>query len=164
MMYVFFSPIHYIKSRRTYFKQKRTALHMLALSGVVRPSHIELRYATSITSLTTFRTQPTAINHPQTSPIPLQSDSRNVALNIKQARQWTRNFSSVLVQLAKQPVVLPWSNRCNSNSRLETPIKRLNQRICHDLPGQDEIELDAAGSMASDSVEDPTVGQEPASV
>jgi hypothetical protein len=112
MMYVFFSPIHYIKSRRAYFNQKRTALHMLALSGVVRPSHIELRYATSITSLTRFRTQPTAINHPQISPIPLQSDSRNVALNIKQARQWTRYLSSVLVQFAKQPVVLPWSNRC----------------------------------------------------
>ncbi|NGZ08303.1 MAG: hypothetical protein CV088_02830 [Nitrospira sp. LK70] len=26
-------------------RQKRKALHMLALSGVVRPSHVELRYA-----------------------------------------------------------------------------------------------------------------------
>ena len=35
---------------RTYVertRQKRKALHMLALSGVVRPSHVELRYAIS---------------------------------------------------------------------------------------------------------------------
>lgn len=35
-----------IKRERT--QQKRTALHMLALSGVVRPSHIEPRYYTPI--------------------------------------------------------------------------------------------------------------------
>lgn len=28
-------------------RQKRKALHMLTLSGVVRPSHVELRYAVS---------------------------------------------------------------------------------------------------------------------
>lgn len=36
-----------IRALRTYFeriRQKRQALRMLALSGVVRPSHIELRY------------------------------------------------------------------------------------------------------------------------
>ena len=45
-MHVLSSPIQYIKLRRAHKKQKRTALHMLALSGVVRPSHVELRYAT----------------------------------------------------------------------------------------------------------------------
>ena len=110
-MYFLLSSIHYVKSRRAWMKQKRTALHMLALSGVVRPGHVELRYATPITSITAFRAQPTAIKHPQTQPIPSQPDPRNVALNIKQARQWTRNLSSVIVQLANKPVVLPWTKQ-----------------------------------------------------
>ena len=92
-------------------KQKRTVLHMLALSGVVRPGHVELRYATPITSITAFRAQPTAITHPQTQPIPLQPENFHVPLNIKQARQWTRNISSVIVQLASKLVVLPWTKQ-----------------------------------------------------
>jgi hypothetical protein len=32
-------------------RQKRKALHMLALSGVVRPSHVELRYAIPLLNL-----------------------------------------------------------------------------------------------------------------
>lgn len=110
-MHVLSSPIHYIKSRRAYMKQKRTALHMLALSGVVRPGHVELRYATAIASITAFRGQPAAIKHPQTQAIPSQPENRNVALDIKQARQWTRNLSSVIVQLANKPVVLPWTKQ-----------------------------------------------------
>ena len=77
-MHVLSSPIHYIKLRRAHKKQKRTALHMLALSGVVRPSHVELRYTTPIASITAFRTQPTAIEHPQTQPIPLPSWEHNM--------------------------------------------------------------------------------------
>ena len=50
-MRVLSSPIEYIKLRSAHKKQKRTALHMLALSGVVRPSHVELRYATPIDRL-----------------------------------------------------------------------------------------------------------------
>jgi hypothetical protein len=65
-------PIQYIILRRAHKKQKRTALHMLALSGVVRPSHVELRYATPIARITAFRAQPTAIEHPQTQPIPFR--------------------------------------------------------------------------------------------
>ena len=112
-MFVLCSPIRYnIKSRRTYMKQKRTVLYMLALSGVVRPSHVELRYATPIASITALRAQPTAIKHPQTQPIPSQPENFHVALNIiKQAWQWTRNISSVIVQLASKPVVLPWTKQ-----------------------------------------------------
>ena len=107
-MHVLSSPIHYIKSRRAYKKQKRTALHMLAVSGVVRPGHVELRYAAPIASITAFRSQPAAIKHPQAQPVPSKPDARNVALNIKHARQWTRNLSSVIVQFANKPVTLPW--------------------------------------------------------
>jgi endonuclease/exonuclease/phosphatase (EEP) superfamily protein YafD len=110
-MHVLSSPIHYIKSRRAYKKQKRTALHILAVSGVVRPGHVELRYAAPIGSITAFRSQPAAITHPQTQAVPSQPDTNNVTLNFKQARQWTRTFSSVIVQLANKPVTLPWTKQ-----------------------------------------------------
>ena len=41
---------------------------MLALSGVVRPSHVELRYLTPIARNPSLPTQPTAIGNPQTHP------------------------------------------------------------------------------------------------
>ena len=113
-MHVLSSPIQYIKLRSAHKKQKRTALHMLALSGVVRPSHVELRYATPIASITAFRAQPTAIKHPQTQPtpsIPSRSWDHNITLNMKQTRQWTRSLSSAIVQLAKQPVALRWTKQ-----------------------------------------------------
>ncbi len=103
-MHVLSSPIQYIKLRRAHKKQKRTALRMLALSGVVRPSHVELRYATPIASITAFRAQPTVIGHPQTHPIPLTSWDHNTTFNMKQTRQWARSLSSSLVQLAKKPI------------------------------------------------------------
>ena len=105
------SQIHYIKLRRARTKQKRTALHMLALSGVVRPSHVELRYATPIARITAFRAQPTAIEHPQTQPITLRSWDHNITLNMKQTWQWARSLSSAIVQLAKKPIVLQWSKQ-----------------------------------------------------
>ena len=108
-MSVLFSPFQYIKIRSVHKRQKRTALHMLALSGVVRPSHVELRYATPIASITAFRAQPTAIKHPQTQPIPTQPCDHSLTFNMQQTRQWTRNLSSAIVQLAKKPVVLPWT-------------------------------------------------------
>ena len=110
-MHVLTSPIHYIKWRRVHTKQKRTALYMLALSGVVRPSHVELRYATPIASITAFRAQPTAIKHPQTQPVPSQPWNCDITLNFKQTRQGTRNLSSAIVQLAKKSVVLPWTKQ-----------------------------------------------------
>ncbi len=42
-------PIHRLRMYRNRTTQKRTALHMLILSGVVRPSHIGLRYTTLLT-------------------------------------------------------------------------------------------------------------------
>ena len=110
-MHVLSSQIHYMKLRRAHTKQKRTALHMLALSGVVRPSHVELRYATPIASITAFRAHPPAIEHPQTQPIPLRSWDHNITLNMKQTRQWARSLSSAFVQLAKKPIVLHWSKQ-----------------------------------------------------
>ncbi len=110
-MQILSSPIHYIKLRRARTKQKQTALHMLSLSGVLRPGHVELRYTTPIASIAAFHTQPTAIEHPQTQPIPLRSWEQNMTLNMKQTWQWTRSMSSVLVQLAKKPIVFQWTRQ-----------------------------------------------------
>jgi hypothetical protein len=104
-------PVQYIKLRRARTKQKRNALYMLALSGVVRPSHVELRYATPIASITAFRTQPTATGHPQPHPIPLPSWDHDTTLNMKQTRQWACNLSSSIVQFAKNPIVLRWTKQ-----------------------------------------------------
>lgn len=109
-MHVLSSPIQYIKLRRTHTKQKRNALHMLAVSGVIRPSSVELRYSTSIVRMTSFRRQATADEHQQTHPLPLPSWDHN----IKQTRQWARNLSFSLVQLAKKPIVFPWIKQLDS--------------------------------------------------
>ncbi|MBI3806195.1 MAG: hypothetical protein HY281_01560 [Nitrospirae bacterium] len=110
-MHVLSSSIEARKLRGTHKKQKRTALRMLALSGVVRPSHVELHYTTPITGMTTSRAQPTAIGYPQTHPLPLPSWDHTTTLNMKQTRQWTRTLSSSLVQLAKIPIVLRWAKQ-----------------------------------------------------
>ena len=110
-MHVLSSPIQYIKLRRVHKKQKRTALHMLALSGVVRPSHVELRYATRVANVTAFRAQPAAIEDSQTHPVPLPSWNYNITLNMKQTQQWARSLSSSLVQLAKKPIQLRWTTQ-----------------------------------------------------
>jgi len=95
------SPLQYLLGRRTHKNQKQNALHMLAASGVIRPSHVELRYMTPLTGKTGFRTRPPSTGDPQTHPIPLPSWDHNPTLNMKQTRQWAQNLSSSLVQFAK---------------------------------------------------------------
>ena len=109
MMRTFSSPIHYIRLHRARKKQKRTALHMLALSGVVRPSHVELRYATPIANFTAFRARSTSSEHSQIQPIPLRSWEHNVTPNSRRIWQWTYRLSSALIQFAKKPIVLQWA-------------------------------------------------------
>ena len=65
--------LKYIKLRRARKKQKLTALQMLAHSGVVRRSHVELHYLTPIASNPTSRSQPAAIGHPLIHTIPFRS-------------------------------------------------------------------------------------------
>jgi hypothetical protein len=110
-MYVLSSPIQYIKLHSAHKKQKRTALRMLALSGVVRPSHVELRYATPIDRIAAFRSQPTAIGNQQTHPVPLPSWDYNTTFNMKQTRQWACSLSSSFVQFAKKPIVFRWTKQ-----------------------------------------------------
>ena len=107
-MYVFSSPIQYIKLRRAHRKQKQTALHMLSISGVLRLSHVELRYSTPA-DITTSYHRHTATLEQQAHPLPLPSWDHNTTHNMKQARQWIRILSSSLVQIAKKPIVFPWT-------------------------------------------------------
>jgi len=110
-MHILSSPIYYIRLRRTRTKQKQTALHMLSLSGVLRPSHVELHYTTPIASITAFRTHPTPIEHLQTQPVPLRSWKHNLTFNMKQTWQWASSLSTAIAQLAKKPIVLPWTKQ-----------------------------------------------------
>lgn len=43
-MRILTSPLHYVRKKRARRRQVRTVLHMLSVSGVIRPSHIEPRY------------------------------------------------------------------------------------------------------------------------
>jgi hypothetical protein len=110
-MHVLSSPIQYIKLRRAHKKQKRNALHMLAVSGVVRPSHVEIRYPTPIADMLAFRAQSTAFGYQQTHPIPLPSWDQDSALTLKLTQGWTQSLSSALVQFAKTPIILRWTKQ-----------------------------------------------------
>jgi len=105
-MHALSSPLQYIKLRRMHKQQKRTALHMLAVSGVVRPSHVELRYTTPITGMAGFRTRPTSTGHPQTHPMPLPSWDQDTTLNMKHTQQRICSLSSAIIQLVKKPILL----------------------------------------------------------
>jgi hypothetical protein len=49
-------PLAQWRTYRERARQKRNVLHMLALSGVIRPSHIELRYSVPVMNSGTTRT------------------------------------------------------------------------------------------------------------
>lgn len=54
-------PLRQLRIHNERTRQKRKALHMLALSGVVRSSHVELRYEIpmlNIEGLSTFQEKP----------------------------------------------------------------------------------------------------------
>jgi hypothetical protein len=78
------SLIQYIKFRKADKKQKRIALHMLTVSGVVRPSHVELHYSNPTASMTTLRKQRTIIERLQTYPLPLPSWDHDGTRHMKQ--------------------------------------------------------------------------------
>ncbi len=110
-MHVLSSSIESIMLRGAHKKQKRTALRMLALSGVLRSSHAELHYIAPIACMTAIRRLPTAIEHQQNDPLPLPSWDHDTTLSMKQLRQWARNLSSSLVQLANRPILRWWTKQ-----------------------------------------------------
>ena len=94
----FFSLIQYLKYlklRRARTKQKLTALQMLAHSGVIRASHVELHYLTPVVRNPASRAQPHAIGRQLTHTIPIRSLEHDTT----QSPQWARSLSSSIVQL-----------------------------------------------------------------
>lgn len=110
-MHVLSSPIQYMKLRRARRQQKRMALHMLSLSGVLRPGHVELRYAVSLASISAFRTQSPTIQHPAPHPTLLESKQHSVTPTMKQAWHWAQSLSSALVHLAKKPIAFQYGKQ-----------------------------------------------------
>jgi hypothetical protein len=87
--------IKYLQLHRARKKQKLTALQMLAHSGVVRRSHVELHYLTPVARNPSSRAQPAAIGHPLIHTIPFRSSEHAMT----QTPQWARSLSSSIVQL-----------------------------------------------------------------
>lgn len=57
MLNTLLAPIKSVKARCIKRRQTRTALQMLAVSGVLRHSHVELRYGTPLFRIGTLRTK-----------------------------------------------------------------------------------------------------------
>ena len=87
--------IKYLQSRRARRKQKLTALQMLAHSGVVRRSHVELHYLAPVARNPASRAHPAAIGHQLIHNIPFRSLEHDKT----QTPQWARSLSSSIVQL-----------------------------------------------------------------
>lgn len=58
-MRIFISPIVRMRKQRARRKQLRTVLHMLSVSGVIRPGHIEPRYFEASSHIDAFYRQQT---------------------------------------------------------------------------------------------------------
>jgi hypothetical protein len=87
--------IRYLRMRRARRKQKLTALLMLAHSGVVRASHVELHYLTPIARNPSSRSQPAVIGLPLIHTIPYRSSEQEMT----QTPQWARSLTSSIDQL-----------------------------------------------------------------
>jgi len=110
-MHVLSSQIHSMKLRKERKKQTRTALHMLALSGVVRPSHVELRYTTPLANITAFRAQAPTTENPLIQPIPLPSWEHKPTLDRNQTWQWVCSLPSAFAHLASKPILFQWNKQ-----------------------------------------------------
>ena len=68
-MTIFTLPFHSMKKHRASKRQLRTALQMLSVSGVIRPSHVEPRYYFSTARFNAIYRQterPAAVSHATT--------------------------------------------------------------------------------------------------
>jgi hypothetical protein len=101
--------LHSIKNRRARAMQKRNALHMMALSGVIRPSQVELRYGTPLRSLPALW-QPTKTETSlPTKQTPARAWHREVQAIGKQIRQWVLIASKTMTQPARKLLSPQWN-------------------------------------------------------
>lgn len=91
-MHAFSFSIHHLMPRRERKNQKQAALQLLALSGVVRPGQVELRYPTTLISRTAYHAQRVTSQHPLIQPFPLRSWERNIGLHLRQTWHWVRSL------------------------------------------------------------------------
>ena len=83
-------------------RQKQKALHMLALSGVVRPSHVELRYSIPILKVGASLQSAPIPTAPHQSPQP-QEPSVTIGTTDSQLLHWIRLTGALPKRLAT-----PW--------------------------------------------------------
>lgn len=96
-------PFAYWQTQRERAKQKRKALQMLALSGVVRPSHVELRYSVPLIRVRTLNQA-----HASATPATMQSFVRPQQaaapsrIGAKQLLEWLHPTGLLLPQLFRR--------------------------------------------------------------
>ena len=94
------SPIRYVRKRRARQRQIRTVLHMLSVSGVVRPSHVEPRYCEPPSEIDALYRQH-ANGHiiaPGTRPRPSVAHA-GAALDWTKFRHWVGTFKPSSLQM-----------------------------------------------------------------
>ena len=113
-MHVISSKLHDLKLRSARTKQKRAALHMLTLSGVIRPGHSELRYETPLARMTALDSESTALQQSQSHAIPLPLWEQDLTTSLTTTWHYIGSLSSSLVQRAKKPIVLQWNKQVDA--------------------------------------------------
>ena len=80
------------RTRRLHAQQKRKALQMLAISGVVRPSDVEMRYSIPLIKISGTHTTPEAqeADHERVAPSLSESFPPSPIHDLHQS-QWTRH-------------------------------------------------------------------------
>ena len=83
-MRIFTSPVDRIRKQCARRKQVRTVLHMLYVSGVIRPGHIEPRYSETSSQVDAFYRQQTKRRQPAAG----ASGKAQVGFDWTKLRQW----------------------------------------------------------------------------
>ncbi|MEP6959320.1 MAG: hypothetical protein ABI980_11370 [Nitrospirota bacterium] len=93
--------IHHLMLRRAHKNQKRVALQLLALSGVVRPGHVELRY-TALIGSTAFHAQRMTCPEPLIQSLPFLSWAHTISFHLQPTWQWMISLGMTLVRAGKR--------------------------------------------------------------
>ncbi len=95
------SKIHDLKLRHARTRQKRAALHMLTLSGVIRPGYSALLYETHLARMTAQDPESPSLQQSQPYPIPLPLWEQDLTTSLATTWHYIGSLSSSLVHLAK---------------------------------------------------------------
>ena len=101
-IFMLYASFHTIMTRRSRVKQKRNALHLMTLSGVIRPGHIELRYGTQTPSFHSSGQR-------STLPAPPPFWNRDTQLGEKEVRRGMRTTLQAVMELTRKPFGPQWN-------------------------------------------------------